>query len=532
VETNEPGSVEPGPLSERLRQALEEIADEAVIERIWQRDHTVWSDDPAEITEPGRLGWLDVVEAIRNETGELRRFAIDVAGDGYRRAVLFGMGGSSLAPEVLQRTLGTRPGLLELEVLDSTHPDAVLDVAHRLDLARTLFVVSSKSGATIETLSHFEYFWSLIPDGRHFVAITDEGSALHRLGEEHGFRRVFLNPPEIGGRYSALSYFGLVPAALIGANLDELLSSAETMMAACRIKDPSQNPGAVLGALMGEAAVAGRDKLTLFLPHETASFGDWAEQLLAESTGKEGKGIVPVVGEPAGPVQTYGADRVFAAIGEHSDVAGLVGARHPVVKLPQSGKKGLGAEFFRWEFATAVVGNRLRINPFDQPNVQSAKDATSRILEGGITTPEATPDVADVLSQLKPDDYIAVLAYLPRTPAIEADVQALRLELRDRHVVASTLGFGPRYLHSTGQLHKGGPNSGIFVILTDGPTRDVEVPGRPYSFGRLVQAQALGDLQSLISLGRRVAHVQLNGDRTAALKALRKGFSQAGARPK
>jgi transaldolase/glucose-6-phosphate isomerase len=512
------------PLSERLRQAREELARDGVIQRIWRGDHTLWSDDTAEITEPNRLGWLEVADAMRSETSALRSFAIDVAGDGYRKAVLCGMGGSSLAPEVIQGTFGTRPGLLELEVMDSTHPDAVLDLADRLDLQRTLFLIASKSGSTIETLTQFEFFWSLIPDGRHFVAITDEGSMLQKLGEERGFRRVFINRPDIGGRYSALSHFGMVPAALIGANLDEMLSRASAMATACRSEDPDQNPGAELGAAIGEAALTGRDKLTLLLPHELASFGDWVEQLLAESTGKDGKGILPVVGETAAPARTYGEDRLFVAIGEHSDLAGFEAAGHPVVRLPFEGKQQLGAEFFRWEFATAVAGQRLRINPFDQPNVQSAKDATSQILAGGVTEPEPTPPFADVLATVKPGDYIAVLAYLPRNPAIEADVQALRLELRDRYLVATTLGFGPRYLHSTGQLHKGGPNSGVFILLTDDPTRDIEVPRRPYTFGRLHRAQALGDLQSLVSLGRRVTHVHLQGNRTEALKSQRMGF--------
>ncbi|HWC28820.1 MAG TPA: glucose-6-phosphate isomerase [Dehalococcoidia bacterium] len=511
-------------MNDQVRQALEDLSRDRVVQRIWDGDHTLWSDDPTEITEPNRLGWLDVAEAMRDEVPALRRFAIDVAGDGYRKAVLFGMGGSSLAPEVLQRTFGTRPGLLELEVMDSTHPDAVLDLADRLDLQRTLFIVASKSGSTIETLTHFEYFWSMIPDGRHFAAITDEGSALHRLGGERGFRQVFLNRPTIGGRYSALSFFGLVPAALIGANLDELVSQGVAMAASCRNEDPAENPGALLGAAIGEAAIAGRDKLTLLQP-QLASFGDWVEQLIAESTGKSGKGIVPVVGESPAPARIYGDDRLFVALGEQTDVAGLEAEGHPVVKLPPAGKQQLGAEFFRWEFATAVAGQRLRINPFDQPNVQSAKDATARILESNVTEAVATPGFADVLATVQPGDYIAVLAYLPRNPAIEAEVQALRLELRDRYLVATTLGFGPRYLHSTGQLHKGGPNNGVFILLTDDPVRDAEVPGRPYTFGRLHRAQALGDLQSLVSAGRRVAHVALQGDRTTAIKSLRSGFN-------
>jgi hypothetical protein len=321
-----------------------------------------------------------------------------------------------------------------------------------------------------------------------------------------------------------LSYFGLVPGALIGANLDETLSQAGALAGACRTNNPALNPGAFLGAAMGESASAGRDKLTILLPYEVASLGDWIEQLIAESTGKTGKGIVPVVGELTAPPGTYGSDRLFVAVGEHTDLAGIEAEGHPVVRLPYGGKRQLGSEFFRWEFATAVAGERLGINPFDQPDVQSAKDATARILAGESASFESTPSIAEVLSTLEPGDYIAVLAYLPRNPAIEAEAQALRMELRDRHLVATTLGFGPRYLHSTGQLHKGGANSGVFVLLTDEPASDVQVSGRAYSFGDLHRSQAMGDLQALLARGRRVAHVPLQGDRTDALRALTKGL--------
>ena len=515
-----------GALENAFSRACEAVARHGVIGRIWDGDHTLWSDDPTEITQPNRLGWLEVIETMRAEVDDLRRFANEAAADGYRHAVLFGMGGSSLAPEVLQRTLGPAQGMLHLEVMDSTHPDAVLELQRRVDFDRTLFIVSSKSGSTIETLSHFEYFWSLVPKGEQFIAITDGDSLLQRLGEERGFRRVFINRPDIGGRYSALFLFGLVPGALLGLDLDEMLSQAGAMADACRSEDPGSNPGVLLGTVMGEAALTGRDKLTLILPHEIASFGDWVEQLLAESTGKQGKGIVPVVGEPVAPPSSYRGDRLFVAIGEHTDLAGLEAAGHPVVRLPYAGKQQLGAEFFRWEFATAVAGQRLAINPFDQPNVQSAKDATSQILETNTTEAEPTPPLNQVLSTVKPGDYIAVLAYLPRSHAIETPLQALRLDLRDRHLVASTLGFGPRYLHSTGQLHKGGANNGVFVLLTSDAREDAGVPGQSFSFGRLHRAQALGDLHSLLAMGRRVAHVHLPGDPIGALKALRDGFDE------
>jgi hypothetical protein len=438
--------------------------------------------------------------------------------------VLLGMGGSSLAPEVLFNTFGAAPGRLSLHVLDATHPDQVLDVTNAIDLQKTLFIVASKSGSTIETMSQFRYFWDLIPDGAHFIAITDPGSGLQKLGESHSFRRVFLNRPDIGGRYSALSYFGLVPGAVVGADLDGLLARAHAVSVACEAPGAAANPGAYLGAVMGEAALAGLDKLTLVLPPQIASFGDWVEQLLAESTGKEGKGIVPIVGEPAAPPQTYGTDRLFVAIGESTDLAGLEAAGHPVIQFPFEGPEQLGAEFLRWEFATAVAGQRLHINPFDQPNVQSAKDATSRILDEGIETAPPTPSIAEALAEVHAGDYIAVLAYLPRNPVTHRELEAFRLNLRDRYLVATTLGFGPRYLHSTGQLHKGGPNSGVFILLTDDAQQDAAIPGAPYTFDRLRKAQALGDLQSLLRAGRRVVHVHLQGERVAAIRALSAGL--------
>jgi glucose-6-phosphate isomerase len=520
VETTSKTHLNLGPIGARVDAALDEMTSERVIGRIWRGDHTLWSDDPTEITQPNRLGWLEVIDSIAPETAMLKRFAAEVASEGYDRLILMGMGGSSLAPEVMQRTFGTAAGMLTLTVLDTTNPDSVLSLTAELDLTKTLFLVASKSGTTIETLSHFEYFWSLAPQGKHFIAVTDEGSLLHKLGAERGFRRVFINRPDIGGRYSALSFFGLVPGALIGADIDDMLSQARTVAPACRNEDPRSNPGAMLGAAMGEASLAGRDKLTLLLPDEMSSFGDWVEQLLAESTGKEGKGIIPIVGEPPEPPSAYGNDRLFVAIGPNPATAALTAAGHPVVEIPYDGRQQLGMEFFRWEFATAVAGQRLAINPFDQPNVQSAKDATNRILASGATEADATPSLKDVLAGVQPGDYIALLAYLPRNAAVEAPLQALRARLGRRHRVATTLGFGPRYLHSTGQLHKGGPNSGVFILLTADANGDAGVPGRDFSFKRLHRAQALGELQSLITAGRRVAHVHLTGDQIKAVEAL------------
>ncbi len=348
-----------------------------------------------------------------------------------------------------------------------------------------------------------------MPDGRHFIAITDPGTPLEATARERGFRRVFLNPPDIGGRYSALSYFGLAPAALAGVDLRRLLDETAEMQQACHACVPTaSNPGAWLGAVLGEAAKAGRDKLTLLLPEPVASFGSWVEKLIAESTGKEGRGILPVEGEPLGPPEVYGEDRLFVAIGDHAGLDVLEAAGHPVVRLPYREPYQLGAEFFRWEFATAVAGHVLGIHPFDQPNVQQAKDATARILEGE-TADEATPPLGEVLASVQHGDYIAILAYLPRTMAHQASLQAVRTRLRDRYRVATTVGFGPRFLHSTGQLHKGGPPTGVFIQIVGDDPEDLAIPGRPYTFGQLKHAQALGDLASLRGQGRRVARITL-----------------------
>jgi glucose-6-phosphate isomerase len=454
-----------------------------------------------------------VTDAMRDLVGELEAFAAGAATDGLRTAVLLGMGGSSLAPEVLAKAFGSAGGALELIVLDTTHPATIERVTGELDLDRTLFVVASKSGTTTETLSHLAHFWELVPRGDRFAAITDPGTPLEALGAERRFRRVFANPADIGGRYSALSLFGLVPAALIGAPLRELLDAADRMRAAGVGAPAADDPAVVLGAALGESAVAGRDKLTLVLPEGIAGLGDWIEQLIAESTGKEGTGIVPVVGEPLGAPGAYGRDRVFVAWGDPDGVDELESAGHPVVRLEYGGEpEQLGAEFFRWELATAVAGHVLGINPFDQPNVQEAKDATKQILEAGAAEDPGLDDVGAVLKEVGAGDYVAIMAYLDRTPGTEDALQRARVAIRDRHRVATTVGFGPRFLHSTGQLHKGGPNTGVFVQVVDGGRAvDVPVPGHPYSFGALIDAQALGDLRSLRTRGRRAARVTLDG---------------------
>ena len=490
-----------GSLAEPVGRRLSQLTDAGVARRIWARDHTVWKPDPAEISD--RLGWLTVPEQMTECADEVVAFARQVAEDGFRHVVLMGMGGSSLAPEVIHATFGAADGYPTLHVLDTTDPASIISLESSIDLSRSLFLVASKSGGTVETLSHFAYFHARVPRGRQFVAITDRGTKLEALARESGFRRAFLNPPDIGGRYSALSYFGLVPAALIGAPVHDLLDRATEMACACASCVPmTENPGLWLGTVIGEAAGAGRDKLTLVLPAAIAAFGSWVEQLIAESTGKEGKGILPVEGEPLGPPGVYGDDRLFVLIGDGR-------GSEPAVSLAFDEPAQLGAEFFRWEFAAAVAGAVLGINPFDQPNVQEAKDATNRILAAGHVPDPGFEDLGALLSQVRPGDYIAITAYVQRNAANDEALRQVRTRLRDRYKVATTVGFGPRFLHSTGQLHKGGPNTGVFIQVVAGDEADLSIPGKAYTFGTLKAAQALGDLESLRAHGRRVARVRL-----------------------
>ncbi len=493
----------------RVDERLAAMERERVLERIWARDHTVWRAAATEI--PNRLGWIWVTDLMHARVEELELFAARARADGFRTAVLLGMGGSSLAPEMFMTTFGADDDALELIVLDTTHPATIERLTDELDLATTLFVVASKSGTTTETVSQLAHFWDLARDGRRFAAITDPGTPLEVLARERGFRDVFRNPEDIGGRYSALSFFGLVPAALIGAPVQALLDRADEMR---RTSGPPvaehDSPAAGLGATIGEAARAGLDKLTVLLPDEIAAFGDWAEQLIAESTGKQGVGVVPVVGEEVGPAAVYGRDRLFVAIGEHAAVGPLEAAGHPVVRIDESRRGALGAEIFRWELATAVAGHVLEIDPFDQPNVQEAKDATEHILAEGDADDPGFDDLGSLLGSVREGDYVALMAYLDRTPETELALARARVSIRDRYRVATTLGFGPRFLHSTGQLHKGGPNTGVFVQIVDEHREtDVPIPGRDHTFGTLIDAQALGDLRSLQAHGRRVARVPL-----------------------
>ncbi len=481
--------------------------------RIWARDPTVWKDDADTPEIRDRLGWLTVGEAMAQQVKALTAFAGEVRAE-FTRVVLCGMGGSSLAPEVLWRTFGAAPGYPSLHVLDSTDPRAVRRAEQGGDLAKTLFIISSKSGTTQESDSFFRYFWERSGGrGAQFVAITDPGTPLEQLAGQRGFRRTFLNPPDIGGRYSALSFFGLVPAALIGVDVETLLHRAHRMAEACAAcVPPLENPAARLGALLGEAALAREDKVTFVLSPGIASFGLWAEQLIAESTGKEGKGILPVADEPLGPPGVYGEDRVFVSMvlageadsGVESRLAELEKTGHPVVHLRLDDRYDLGQEFFRWEFAVAVAGAVLRINPFDQPNVAESKANTKAVLaKGSASSPAASAaELERFLGGIKPGDYLAIMAYLPPTPENDRRLAAIRLRLRDRLQVATTLGYGPRFLHSTGQFHKGGPPVGHFLQIMDRSEEDLPIPGEPFGFRRLEAAQAEGDLVALRTRGR------------------------------
>ncbi len=447
-----------------------------LIDRIWERDPTVWTG----ADEAKWLGWLDEPRRMRERVEELAAFADSVMDNGVDAVVLLGMGGSSLAPEVIRRTFRVSA----FHVLDTTHPRAIRALEESIDVERTLFVSASKSGSTLETRSHTDYFWEKTGKrGEAFIAITDPGSELQRLAEERGFRHVFAGEPTIGGRYSALSAFGIVPAALMGVDIDRLLANAERMVEICR-KD-SGNPGYELGRQFGEGWQKGRDKVCI---EETdGGFGLWAEQLIAESTGKQGKGLVPAPGE-----SPDGADRQAAV---------------PHVADPYA----LGGEFFRWEFAVAVAGTYLEINPFDQPDVQAAKDKTKEVLATG-KDPEVEPEgsIDALLGQGRDGDYICVQAFVEPNADNDRRIDDLVRKLRRRSGLVVTHGYGPRYLHSTGQLHKGGPNSGLFLQVVDDPGEELAIPGQPFGFRRLIRAQAAGDYASLQERGRRVARIHID----------------------
>jgi len=545
-------------LEAAVQERLAALAAADFSERLWAADPTLWKadDDAHQKIVADALGWLSVFEGVRDEVQGLAEFVHELCAEGYRSAVLLGMGGSSLAPEVMRAILSTRPGFLDLHVLDSTDPAAVSSVAAAVDLESTLFVVASKSGGTTETACFHAYFYERLRElegdhaGQHFVAITDEGSSLEQEALDEGFRAVFVNPGDIGGRYSALSFFGMVPAALIGVDLERLLDGVRAMAVACGPDVPAeQNPALRLGAAIGELALRGRDKLTLVFEPPLAPLGAWVEQLVAESTGKEGTGILPVDLEELGPAGAYGDDRVFAAVrlagaadaGVGGALEALRDAGHPVLEHEMVDVLDLGGEFLRWEIAVAAAGHVLGIDAFDQPNVQESKDVTKRLLaayaESGELPAEPPADdgrrvvypvgdeglpaaLREFCGQAAAGDYVALQAYVAPGQAVWDQLQAVRLQLRDGLRVATTLGYGPRYLHSTGQLHKGGPNRGLFLQLLGHDRDDIAIPGQPYSFGVLKRAQARGDLTALRAHGCRAMRVCLGDDVPAGLARL------------
>jgi glucose-6-phosphate isomerase len=544
-----------------VEAALAQVAKQDIAARIWAHDHTVWKPEPREISN--RLGWLETAAAMAGNTQRLRSFAGEARRAGYTQALLLGMGGSSLAPELFRRTFGVAPGYLNLAVLDSTDPGVVLAHARRLRPAEGLFIVSSKSGSTVEPLSFFKFFYNWVAQavgrdraGEHFLAITDPGSGLAGLADRYRFRATFLNDPNIGGRYSALSYFGLTPAALVGVDLDRLLQAGMAAAESCKPSVPArENLGIWLGVVLAEAAKAGRDKATFVLSPRIASFGDWLEQLLAESTGKEGRGILPVVGEPLAPPAVYGDDRILVQLrlGEddaaESALSALEAAGQPTVRLRLADQYDLGGQFFIWELATAVAGHRLGINPFDQPNVEASKELARKMVKtyaetgslpaeapalsgdgiavyGDVQGDSPREALAGLLQAAVPGAYLSLQAYLRATVEVEAALQALRLKVRGRSRLATTVGYGPRFLHSTGQLHKGDAGRGLFVQLTADDAEDVRIPDEAgletssLTFGVLKAAEAMGDRRALSAAGRRVIRFHLGKDPAGGIRRL------------
>ena len=530
----------PGPILDTLNARAREA--ERAAAGLWRRDASVWSAD-ADVQKRilNRLGWLSSPQLMADSLDRLLAFAASIRQAGFTDVVLLGMGGSSLAPEVLRGILGVAPGWPRLHMLDSTDPAAVRAAGTPPD--RTLYLLSSKSGTTIEPNSLAAHFRSTLEGAGirrwadHFVAITDEGTELAKRARAEGFRDVFINPSDIGGRYSAMSFFGLVPAALMGQDVAGLIGWALAMLSA-------PQPAVDLGLAIGGAASSGRDKLTLVLPDALEPFGLWVEQLIAESTGKHGTGVVPIAGEKLAAAAAYGRDRFFVRLRMHgsdgeairdTDTRDLEAARLPIAEIELPEPSALGAEFVRWEIATSVAGALLHINPFDEPNVQQAKDATRTLLDtytsqGHLKVPSADRTIGGgvtltlssaarqalgahgpeaLLTLLRENDYFALLAYVGPDPELADQFRALRHAVRDRTRAATMFAYGPRYLHSTGQLHKGGPNTGVFVLISATPRTDLAIPGEPFSFGTLEFAHELGDFASLDATGRRALHVHL-----------------------
>ena len=562
--------------------AVDRAREEEWATRLFARDATLWTSDPqVGDTIAGRLGWLDAPAHFAERVAGLEGFGDAIVDEGYTTAVVAGMGGSSLAPDVLHRTFGSLEGYLSVRILDSTDPAYVSATLDDLDPLRTLVLIASKSGTTTEPNAFLAYAWSraeaalkAIPHhryehpGAYFAAITDPGRSVEAIAHTDDFREIFINPSDIGGRYSALTYVGLVPASVIGIDLDALLASASAMLGACREPDPAINPGISLGLAIGTLAKAGRDKLTFFADDEIGSFGAWAEQLIAESTGKHGVGIVPVDLEPLGAVESYGEDRAFVRLSLAGTAGGaraalalaLEAAGHPVIRIEIADPIDLGAEFVRWEVATAIAGAVLGIDPFDQPNVEEAKQLTRDVLAAvghgrtasrdvppadpiaagdGLTLygdaalrltadgDDVTGELARHLARRRPNAYLCLQGFIAPSPARDEALARIRALLRDRTGRATTAGYGPRFLHSTGQLHKGGAPIGWFLQLTSDHPADVEIPGWPYTFGQLIDAQAAGDFAAIESHDLPIVRVHLGADPDAGLAALERALAAA-----
>ena len=541
--------IQPGNLKSEFETAWSHADEKQVAKRLFEKDPSLWKTALEANKISARLDWLTLPE----NADELIAFSNQVKNEGFKFAVLLGMGGSSLCSEVARETFGSATGYPELLVLDNTAPSAILSIEKHIDIVHTLFIVASKSGGTLETLSFFNYFYEQLQKkgvddtGNNFVAVTDAGTPLVAIAEQYKFKKTFINPSGIGGRYSVLSNFGLLPMALMGIDIKAMLASAAQMKTSCSVGLRSaDNPGVSLGAALGAAQKQGRDKVTFVLSSSIHAFGYWVEQLLAESTGKEGKGLIPVVGETLGLPEVYQHDRVFVHMYIPSDdnssalqqLTELEQAGHPVISIEVVDKTSLGGEYYRWEVATAIAGELIGINPFDEPNVAEGKKNTNDLIDewrktstlkmpamlfqtGDIsvygnadkeppgTLAESLKDfLADFLDPAEPGNYIALLAYFEETEKRTEILQSLRMHLRDKLKVATTLGYGPRYLHSTGQLHKGGPGTGIYIILRGNESDDLPIPGEEFGFGTLHNAQSLGDFRSLNDKGRRVICIE------------------------
>lgn len=556
--------IEFGSLKSKINSALEALDEKQFSRRLHSKDPFLWKDDPV-VAEKirNRLGWLNIEDFI-GRIDKIKNLAKEIKNEKYKHVVLLGMGGSSLCPEVMRETFNPAPGFPKLIMLDNTAPEAVKDVENQIDLNKTLFVVASKSGTTTETLSFYKYFWNKVNEagidnpGKHFIATTDPGTPLEDEATRNSFRYIFKNPEDYGGRYSALSYFGLVPMALVGIDISKILDNAHQIKISCGEFVPSEaNPGISLGALLGMYRRNGRDKVTFVLSNSISAYGYWVEQLIAESTGKEGKGLVPIEGEDLGKPEVYSDDRIFVYLHAGGDerqaderkLNALEKKGHPIVKIELKNKYSIGAEFFRWELATATAGKIIDVNPFDEPNVAESKENSREllrqwkengsfnegepILKSGNLSVYGDPSgkwffkehkksikgfINSYLKLAASPDYFALLAYFLKTPARQKQLQSIRIKLRNNLKVATTLGYGPRYMHSTGQLHKGGPNRGVFIIFTADYKNDLPIPENEYGFATLQRAQVLGDLRSLVDKERRVIRVHLGKDIDAGLK--------------